>query len=437
MDQVLNDVLAKLDGLVDSAEVYAQREQSTDVDILNDQINHAKEENVLGIGIRILKDQRQGFAYTTDLKRIDETINQAISNSKLNRQDENIAFREDNDNKYKSIDGLYDKSLEDIQLEEAIDYSQALIDYVNESECQPTSGGFSTGIGSTYIANSNGVYVSEESSISSASISVNVEDNDVVSSAYYYDVSHTKELDLELIANNAIDLALRSRNAKPTTTRDTRVVLNHTAAVSLLVTYLSALNSENKQRGRSRFMNSQGEVVASEDLTIMDDGTLKGAIRSSVCDDEATPTTNTTLINDGVLDSFIYDIYRANNDEADVQTTANGLRSGYDSVPSVGFTNVVLDFKDKMSIEDINEGIFVDSVMGAHTANPISGDFSVEGLNAFEIKDGQITNPIKKIMLSGNIFDIMMNVSAIDGEIRQLGPCITPQLLVDNLRVIG
>ena len=75
--------------------------------------------------------------------------------------------------------------------------------------------------------------------------------------------------------------------------------------------------------------------------------------------------------------------------------------------------------------------------MGAHTANPITGDFSVEALNSFEIKKGSIENSIKKVMISGNIFDIMMDVKALEGDIRQIGSCITPKIVADNLRIIG
>ena len=78
MDQLPESILKKLSDKVDHVEVYMEREESTDVDILNDKINHAKEENIIGLGIRVIKDQKQGFASTTNLNRIDETINHAI-----------------------------------------------------------------------------------------------------------------------------------------------------------------------------------------------------------------------------------------------------------------------------------------------------------------------------------------------------------------------
>ncbi len=436
MDQLLDKILTDVSKQVDYAEIYMENSNSTDVDILNDNINYAKEENINGIGIRVIKDQKQGFAYTTNMSRIDETIKQAILNSTLNSKDENVGIIEKKQD-YKKVDGLYDKQLENPDLQEAIDFSEELIKLTKDKKCNPTGGGYGFGKSTIHILNSNGVDVSESTTTCAGSISVNVEDNDLVSSAYYFDASHYSNIDAQRIVDKATDLALNSRNAKPTETRDTQVVLDYFAAVSLLGTFFSALNSENKQRGRSKFKDQLNEKVSSENFTLIDDGTMPGALNSAICDDEGSPTQKTILIEEGILKNFIYDTYHAKKDEMDVTTTANAVRSGYNSVPSVGFTNLKLDFKEVTPITDITEGIIVDSVMGAHTANPISGDFSVEALNSFEIKNGSIENPIKKVMISGNIFEIMQSATAATEESRQLGSCITPKILVNKLRVIG
>ena len=207
MNQLLDTILDKVNKQVDHAEIYMERNESVDVDILNDKVNHAKEENVLGIGIRIIKNQRQGFAYTTNLNKIDETIKQAINNSKLNQIDENISIIDCN-KKYTKIDGLYDKQLENVDLQEFIDYSKTLIDLVKEKKCNPTAGGCGVGINKVNLVNSNGVDVSEESTSCGASVSVNVADNDVVSSAYYYDIRHDKNIDLELDDNLFVNVSL-------------------------------------------------------------------------------------------------------------------------------------------------------------------------------------------------------------------------------------
>ena len=66
------------------------------------------------------------------------------------------------------------------------------------------------------------------------------------------------------------------------------------------------------------------------------------------------------------------------------------MRSSFADMPAVGLSNFILEFDDLMDISDIKEGIIVTDVLGAHTANPISGDFSVEANNAFKIENGEI-----------------------------------------------
>ena len=436
MDYVVDDIIKKLSDKVDCSEVYLNTEKVTEISVLNDEVNYAKEEDVTGVGVRVINNQQQGFSYTTNINRIDEVIEQAIKNSKLNNPDENVAIIE-KPSGYKEVSGLYDKTIEDVTLQEAIQTCTNLIEMVKEKDCQPTSAEYEVSVGKTIIANSNGVFVSEEQTGTGISVSVNAEDEDGFSSAYAYDLSHNKELEIERIVQESTDLAKNSRNGQPTETRTTNVVLDYFAISSLLSTFLSALNSENTQRRRSYFQDKLNEVVTNESFSLYDDGTIPGARVSSKFDDEGTPSQKTELIKDGVLKNFIYDIYHANKDERDVKTTANASRSGYSSVPSVGFSNINTEFKEFTPISDITDGITVHSVMGAHTANPITGDFSVEARNAFEIKNGEITNPIKKAMISGNIFEIMGNITAASKEIRQVGSLITPKVLAKNLRVIA
>jgi PmbA protein len=103
----------------------------------------------------------------------------------------------------------------------------------------------------------------------------------------------------------------------------------------------------------------------------------------------------------------------------------------------VSLSNFVLDFNDVKEISDVKNGVLVTDVLGAHTANPISGDFSVEAMNAFKIEDGEIKSPVKKAMLSGNIFEAMGYSSAADAEKRKIGPFVLPRILIENLRVVG
>ena len=322
-----------------------------------------------------------------------------------------------------------------MDIESSINFAKTMIDTVEDEKCEPTSGGFSAGRTESLILNSNGVNCKEIGTSFSGFIAVNAESNGEISTAYEGDSSRLFNINPEWIADNACQIAKNSLNGKPVETKDIDVLLDYRAASGLLGTFVSAINADNVQRGRSIFAKETGNEVVSPSLSIYDDGTLEGGLGSATSDGEGTPTQKTAVIQDGILKSFIYDIYTSK--KGNTKSTGNGMRSSFADMPSVGLSNFVLEFKDTLEMGDIKEGILVTDVLGAHTANPISGDFSVEANNAFKIENGEISYPVKKAMLSGNIFDVMKNVSGGSKEIRQLGPFVIPRILAPSLRVVG
>jgi PmbA protein len=197
----------------------------------------------------------------------------------------------------------------------------------------------------------------------------------------------------------------------------------------------NAFNADNVQRGRSIYADKMDEQVLSPNLNIHDDGILKKGLNSSGSDGEGFPSQKTTLIENGVLKNFIYDLYTSR--KSDVKSTGNGMRSSYADTPSVGFSNILMEFKEIKEISEIENGVVVKDLLGAHTANPISGDFSVEAMNAFKIENGEISHPIKKAMLSGNIFQAFTTAYAASDKVRQIGSFVLPPVTVSKLRIVG
>lgn len=418
----------------DYAEVYMEEEKSIDVDIQKNEINFAKEEFTYGISIRVILEGKMGFSYTTNTDKIDETVKSAIFNAKSNIADKYFDFATKK-SRYDPIKGLYDKKFESMEIEESIEFAKTMINTVEEEKCEPTSGGFSTGRIESLILNSNGVNCKEEATSFSGFIAVNAESNGEISTAYEGDSSRSFDINPEWIADNACEIAKNSLKGKLVETKDMDVLLDYRAASGLLGTFVNAINADNVQRGRSIFANEIDNEVVSPSLSIYDDGTLEGGLNSSISDGEGTATQKTPIVHDGILKSFIYDIYTSK--KGNTESTGNGMRSSFADMPAVGLSNFILKFNEILDISDIKEGILVTDVLGAHTANPISGDFSVETNNAFKIENGEISEPVKKAMLSGNIFNVMKNVSGISKETRQLGPFVIPRILAPNLRVVG
>jgi PmbA protein len=418
---------------VELAEVYVEKEDKIDMNIQGQRVDFAKEISSYGVGVRVIHDNRMGFAYTTDLSKLKKTAENAVFNAKYNAVDEN--FQLATPSQYENIKDLQDKKITNLSIEETIDFAKTMIETAAEEDCQPTSGGVSAGTYNTVITNSEGVFCEDRATLISGFISINIPDGEGVSTAHQSDASRFLDIDPKKITSKACQIARDSRGGKSIKTGDMKVVLDYDAAAALIYTLANAFNADNVQRGRSVYADKIDQQVLASSLNIYDDGTLKKGLNSSKSDGEGVPSQKTVIIEKGILKNLIYDIYTSKKSE--VQSTGNGMRSSYADMPNVGFSNLIMEFEEKQEISHLKNGLLVYDLLGAHTANPISGDFSVEAMNAFKIEDGEITDPIKKAMISGNIFQAFNDAIATSKKTRQIGPLVLPPIMVSQLRVVG
>ena len=433
MNELANQALDYAIKKVDKAEIYVEMHESMDISIQKDQVDFAKEMFSLGVGIRVIKENKMGFAYTTQMHRIRENVDKAVTNAQANLPDENYSFASKSD--YPQIKGIYDGKINTLGLEDTVELARSMVSTAQEKKCHPTSGGFSADNYKTFLINSEGANFEEKSTIFSAFISVNAPDGEGVSTAHESDSSRGMNINPEKIAEKACTIALDSRGGQHIETGDLAVLLDYNAAAGLLFTFSQAINGDNVQRGRSIYQDKLMQEITSSSLSISDDGTVNGGLNSSRGDGEGTPSQRTVIVDDGVLQNFLYDICTANKEK--IKSTGNGMRSSYADVPAVGLSNLILEFREFHELSEVKNGIIITDVLGAHTANPISGDFSVEAMNAFKIDGGEIVYPVKKAMLSGNIFEALKDTSAASQKTRQIGAFIIPPLIISSLRVVG
>ena len=417
----------------DAYEIYIDETKLIELDSKQDELNFAKEEIDLGIGIRVIKDEKLGFAFTSNMDKIDETANQAIENTKLNKKDENSSFAEVG--KVCEVKDVYDNKFNNLDLDESVELLKTVIAIATDSGCDVTGSGFSASEGRSLIINSNGVSIENKGTGFGIGLSVTIQKEGQIATAYNSQSSRLFDIDGVKLASEVCDLAKSSLDTKPIETDDYSVVLDYYAATGLLQTFLGAFNGENVMRGRSILKDKIGTEIANPTLSIIDNPLLDKGMYTTKCDGEGSVSQKTDLIKEGVLNSFIYDIYTANKEN--VKTTSNGYRGSYLTTPMISPSNLEFKFGEMRDLSEIDKGVLTTSVLGAHTANPISGDFSVEASNAFKIENGELTDPINKAMISGNVFEIMKKVEGLNSEIKQYGSYIIPKLLVHDLRVVG
>jgi len=206
----------------------------------------------------------------------------------------------------------------------------------------------------------------------------------------------------------------------------------------LYYTLINAVKADNVQRNQSPFQGRIGEKVASETVTICDDGLFQGGLRTWAFDGEGVPQQKTVLIEKGILRSFLYDNYAAMKEGK--QSTGNASRAGYISTPSIDATNFHIlpggRTPDELMAE-VDDGLIVYYLQGAHSSNPVNGEFSVVATPAWEVHRGEIVHSTRGVMLAGNIFEVFKNVSAVASNDRKMGPLVSPWIIFENVRVIG
>ncbi len=419
--------------IVEKYEIYITQNNEIELDSKKNELNFVKDEINKGVGIRVIKNNKLGFAFTSNLDKIKETTNQALLNTKLNNEDKYFSFSIPE--KHEDVKETYDKKIDNLNQEEYIEFLKNIIEKSEENKCEVTSAGFSASKEESIILNSNGVCEVNRGTIFSTGLSVKVNKNGNISTSYDSIASRKFNLDGDKLSYEVCQKALDSVGGTSIKTEDYDVILDYPAFAGLLSSFTAAFSAENVLRGRSIFKDAQGKQITTENLSLINDSTLKEGLNSCNSDSEGVASKKTILIQNGYLKSFLYDLDSAT--KLNQNSTSNGYRSGFTDTPHVSPSNLIFDFKNPTEIYDIQNGIFVSNILGAHTANPITGDFSVEASNVFKIEKGQITKPVKKAMISGNIFELLKTAQKINSIEKQYGPYIIPKILVHQLRVIG
>lgn len=416
------------------AEIYISSGESTSSDIRKNSIESAHDKHSFGIGVRCVVNGAVGFASTNVSGDIEATVQDAVASAKVMPHDPDWRNLPSN-KQYSEVRGLFSSDVADLSLGECVLKTREMVEGVFSVDgILATSGSFSRSTGFHLIMNSNGVEVEEKSTAITGFIDV-ITTGDAISTAYDFAVSRNLDIDFYDIGKRAATLASDSINGIEIKGGKKDVVFHPFALADLIENaFVPSIDSDNVQKGRSSLIDKIGESIASDSLSIYDDGTLEGGLGSSLSDDEGVPSQKTRVIGNGVLESFLYDSYTAG--KSGVESTGNGVRNSYASLPRVGTTNLVLDYPSSDILPEIDDGVFINTVIGAHTANHISGDFSVEARNAFVIENGEIAAPVKSLMVSGNIFDLLSRIQGAGKDVKKVGGIVLPSIWTSELNVV-
>jgi PmbA protein len=195
------------------------------------------------------------------------------------------------------------------------------------------------------------------------------------------------------------------------------------------------VNGDSVYRGASFLAGKLGQAVASASVTVIDDGTMRGGFGTSPFDGEGIPTRRTTVIDKGVLSSYLLNTYTAK--KLGLQTTANASR-GLAGTPGIGPGNYFLQPGQKTPqqlIAEVKEGLYVTEFLGMGV-NLVTGDYS-RGASGLWISGGELTYPVEEITVAGNLKDMFVNISEVANDLEFRSSVASPTLRIDGLTVGG
>lgn len=422
------------------AEAYAVRGYEVTAEVRHGKVETLKTACDQGLGIRVFDRQRAGFAFTTDLAReaVLTAVSRALANAAQTAPDEYCALPEPD--AYPVLQ-LTDEQIKNTPVEDKLALArrmeQAALAFDPRVKVIESSS-YQDAEVEVAIVNSLGIAASYRSAVCGVVISLAAEDGGESQTGFALAFRRRYgELDPEAVGREAAERAVRMLGARPCPSKKTTVILDPYVVTGLLGVLAPALTGEAVQKGRSFLAGKEGREVASPLVTIVDDGALAGGLASAPFDGEGVATARTVLIERGALRGFVHNVYTAR--KGGTKSTGNGIRASFKSTPEVGMTNFYLAPGSKRReelIADVEDGFYVTEVMGLHTANPVSGDFSV-GAAGLWISKGEIAGPVRGVAIAGNLKDLLARVDGVADDLRWFGGKGAPTVRIRDIAVSG
>jgi PmbA protein len=254
---------------------------------------------------------------------------------------------------------------------------------------------------------------------------------------YWYS-SHRKFSKLEspvAVGTKAAERTLRRLGARRVKTQAAPVVFDPQMAASLLRHLAGAVSGSALYRKTSFLLGKLGEQIATRDVSIIDDARIPSALGSKPFDGEGLPTQRTTVVKDGMLNSYLLDSYSAR--KLGMQSTGSASRS-FSDAPAASTTNLFLEpgtVSPEEIIRSVRSGLYVTELSG-FGVNPVTGDYS-RGVTGLWIENGELAYPVEEITIAGNLLSMFQNIEAIGNDLDLRSTVAAPTLKIAQMTIAG
>ena len=410
----------------EQVEAVVLRSSDTEVRVYEGEIESFSSAQSQGVGVRVIVDGRQGFAYagTLDDDVLAETVAEARDNAAFGEPDEFNGLAEPDGVAVAELD-LYREGLLSVPTDDKISLAQQLEAAVKAADTRITgveSAEYVDSVGDMAVVTSTGIRTSGRETACYVAAYVLAEEDGDTQTGFGFSVGREpSDLDVAKAAADAADRATRLLGAtKPASGRVT-VIFDPYVTAQFLAILGSTLSGEAVLKGRSLFADRIGESVGAAQLTLVDDPTDTRAFTAGQTDGEGLATRRNVLIEGGTLRQFVHNTYTGRR--SGTASTGSAIRGGFKSTPGAGCQAVSLlpgELSQDALIAQVGDGILVQSVSGLHSGvNPVSGDFST-GAEGLRIAGGAVGEPLREFTIASTIQKMLGDVAAVGADLEWL-----------------
>lgn len=401
----------------DEVEAIWVKEVSTLVEAELGEISKASMTRNEGMRIRVIKDKVLGSVYTYHLGKagVKDAVEKAVAAAKASRKDEHWDSLPQ-PGTYPKVN-VWDSTIESLGSEDLTEPVIRMLQLLPEDV-------ISFLVGNQIIlqerscTNSNGIEHADRGTVEVTVLSAVGKLEEGVTPAFEEVLfSRTYNPDPQAFAESITEKVNLFKKRETASAGKSYIVFSPPALEDLLhFTLFKAVSGENVARGKSLLAGKEGEKVASPAFTLHDNGTVPEGTSSREMDDEGVPCQDTPIIEEGILQGFIWNDYWAKR--TGVASTGNAYYVDLTDEMIIQESAMVVTPGEytKEELIDVKDGYYVLGLQGAHSSNPESGDFSVACSPAYRIRNGEITGGVTGIMLSDNIFSLLLKIDAVGSE---------------------
>ena len=430
----MEDILAQAKQAAEEAEVFMVTAEETPVQFEANRLKHIQSKQSSYAALRIVKNGRIGYAISSGESGSRDLVSAAVETAEFGMKAE---FELPSLTLYPEIK-VFDPDVESVSLDEMVKLGEELIATVRGHSqdilCQAE---VNKDITSVRIINSRGGEVNYKQSTFTLSIEGHlIRNTDMLfvgeSESSCHPISETRAITDVVLRQ----LELAKNQARLTSKRMPVVFTPSGVASALIPPLMAAFNGKIVLEGASPIGNRTGEPVFDRKLSLRDDPTIDYRPESRPADDEGVPSRCTPLVKEGEIANFIYDLQTAAL--ARTQSTGNGTRNsgGLLAPAPTAFILTPGNTTFEEMVNDVKEGLVIEYLMGAAQGNILSGDFSGNVLLGYKIESGRIVGRVKDTMVSGNVYQLLKEITAVGSDAKWEGGSInTPSFYCPGVSV--